>query len=59
MIRRIPSTTQHALGAFFGIDQSTVSRYLQLAISYDDKIYPIPNNITDYTATVKTEKELR
>ena len=41
---------QESLGAFFGIDQSTVSNYLKLADKYDDELYVVtPDNLTKST----------
>ncbi len=59
MIHRSHGATNSTFGLFLGIGYDTVCKYLQLAISYDDKIYPTPNNITKHIATVKTEKELK
>ena len=51
---------QESLGAFFGIDQSTVSNYLKLADKYDDELYVVtPDNLTKYIATIKSEEEFK
>ena len=59
-IRKAHNWTQDALAAFFGIDQSTVSRYLQLGNTYNDKLYTVtPDNMTRYISTIKSTEELR
>ena len=60
MIRKAQNLTQAALGAFFGIDQGTVSRYLKFANLHNDELYIVtPNNITDYIATLKSKKKFK
>ena len=59
-VRKAHNMGQESLGAFFGIDQSTVSNYLKLADKYDDELYIVtPDNITKYIATIKSEEEFK
>ena len=59
-VRKAHNMGQESLGAFFGIDQSTVSNYLKLADKYDDELYVVtPDNLTKYIATIKSEEEFK
>lgn len=59
LIRLAHNWTQEELGVFFGINQSTVSRYLALANKYADLLYPTPNDLTGYIRTTKSRAEFK
>ena len=59
LVRKAHNLGQRELGAFFGIDQSNVSRYLGFALKYDDKLYPTPDNITNYISNIRSREEFK
>ena len=57
-VRKAHNMGQESLGAFFGIDQSTVSNYLKLADKYDDELYVVtPDNLTKEFMINRPEKQ--
>ncbi len=60
LVRRAHIIPQLILGIMFGIDQTTVSHYLQLGAKYDDDIFVVTSrNIAKLTKSTKTTGELR
>ena len=60
LVRRAHIIPQLILGTMFGIDQTTVSRYLQFGAKYDDDVLVVtPRNITKLISKSKTTKELK
>ena len=58
-IRKAHNWAQEELGVFFGIEQSTVSQYLEFDMEYNDELYIVtPANISQYISTIKSEEEL-
>ena len=59
LLRLKDNPTQGTLEAFFGIDQSTVSRYLQFCNRMLAKILPTPHRISREISKCKTADELK
>ena len=57
LVRKRHNMRQKALAVMFGINQSTVSRYLEFADKILEKILPTADNTTELIKKAKTRKE--
>ncbi len=59
LMRKYGNPTQEQLAAFFGIDQSTVCRYLKYCDMIFLKILPTPDTISQKIRNARTIKEVK